>query len=440
MPYEQGPAAVLAPEAVTGPEPTSSRQPTTGPEPVRGRGSATRREPAGGPTPVTTPEPVQRAPVTSPFRSASPELTRDRVRPMLSRFGITRIADVTGLDEIGLPTWVAYRPCGRTLSVSLGTGLDPVQAWVSAAMESIETWHAENDRLPIVARGAARDLGVGYDLRALKLAPRSPLTERTVLDWVAGRGLLTGADYLVPIDLVRLDFTRAMPWDDVLFHPSSNGLATGNTRPEATLHALLEIIERDSLAPYCTTPLGRRRYVDPDTARHPVAETVLAALRRAGCWVELVEATGRLGVPSYACAIWSPDLPLVCGGFGCHLDAGLAAGRAMAEAAQSRLAVVSGTRDDIDPDHYFTADPLANPGTRERALGPVTGSVRVDGDGVDATIRHCARLIMEITGMEPFVVDLTRTDIGIPASKVVAPGLDFYTVRQLSHRPGEHDA
>lgn len=377
-------------------------------------------------------------PVTSPFRSASPEQTRERVRPVLARFGITRVADVTGLDEIGLPTCVAYRPCGRTLSVSLGTGLDPVQAWVSAAMESIETWHAENDRLTVVARGAARDLGVGYDVRALKLAQRSPLTDTTVLDWVAGRGLLTGASYLAPIDLVRLDFTGTLPWHDVLFHPSSNGLATGNTAAEATLHALLEIIERDSITPYCTTPLGERRYVDPETAAHPVAEAVLAALRGAGCWVELVEATGRLGVPTYACSIWSPDLPIVCGGFGCHLDAGLAAARAMAEAAQSRLAVVSGARDDIDAAHYVTADPLANPNVHHRTLGPVTGSVDVAGHDVEATVRLCARRITDVTGMEPFVVDMTRADVGIPASKVIAPGLDFYTLHEMSRRPGEH--
>ena len=386
------------------------------------------------------PTTLKPAPVTSPFRTATAEATRDRVAPMLSRFGITRVADVTGLDEIGLPTWVAYRPCGKTLSVSIGSGLDHAQAWVSAAMESIETWHAENEVLPIAARGSARELGVGYDVRTLKLAAHSPVTDATVLDWVAARGLLTGDRHLVPIALARLDFTRLLPWDHVLFHPSSNGLATGNTLAEATLHALLEIIERDCVTPYCTTPLSRRRYVDPESARHPVTEAVLAALRQAGCWVEVVEATGRLGIPAYACSIWSEDLPIICGGFGCHLDPALAVGRALAEAAQSRLAVVSGARDDIDAAHYAAADPLASPDVARRILHPVSGTAPDLSGGIDGMIRFCAERIVRETGVEPFVVDMTHPGVGIPASKVIAPGLDFYTVNEMSRRPGEHDA
>jgi len=360
------------------------------------------------------------------------------VEPMLATFGITRVADVTRLDEIGLPTHVAYRPCSKTLCVSVGTGLGDEQSWVSAVMESIETWHGENDRLPIAARGPARALDIGYDVRDLNLAERSPLTDGTVLDWVAGTGLVTGREFLVPADVVRLDFTARFAWEHVLFQCSSNGLATGNTPVEATLHALLEVIERDCSTPYTTTALAARRYADPGTATHPAAVAVLTALRAAGCWVEVCEITNALGVPAYAANIWSEDIPVLFGGFGCHPDAEVALTRAMMEAAQSRLTAVSGSRDDIHQAEYDAADPLRDPSVIERELHPIRGSVGPRGD-IGEVLRYCATSVYEATGTEPFVVDMTRPDVGIPASKVITPGLRLYTERELAHRPGEHN-
>jgi hypothetical protein len=40
-----------------------------------------------------------------------------------------------------------------------------------------------------------------------------------------------------------------------------------------------------------------------------------------------------------------------------------------------------------------------------------------------------------VTGVEPFAVDLTHDDIGIPVSKVFAPGLRMFDERALNHRP-----
>ncbi|NUR27163.1 MAG: hypothetical protein HOV83_15180, partial [Catenulispora sp.] len=88
---------------------------------------------------------------TGAYRAADPERTWERVAPMLERFGITRVADITGLDDIGLPVHVAYRPTGLTYAVSMGMGVSAAHARVGAVMESIESWHAENLRLPVAA-------------------------------------------------------------------------------------------------------------------------------------------------------------------------------------------------------------------------------------------------------------------------------------------------
>ena len=373
-----------------------------------------------------------------PHRTVTPGATRARVEPLLDRFGITRVAELTGLDDVGLPVHVAYRPCGATLAVSIGIGLEPDHSWVGAVMESIEIWHGENPVLDVVATAPASTVNLPYDVRDLTLAAGSPMTDRTVLDWVAGTGLLSGRRTAVPYGIVRLDSTERLSWDQVLFDSSSNGMATGNTMAEATLHGLLEVIERDSCAPFLTTALADRRWADPDSTDAAGTKAVLAALRAAGCTVELCETTGPLGVPCYAASVWSPELPVHFTGFGCHPDADRAAARAMSEATLSRLAGISGARDDLDEAFYANADPGADPGRVVRSPRPLGGSAGPDG-GIEATIRFCAEQVERVTGVEPVAVDLTRPDVGIPAVKVVAPGLRMLDGRAMAARPGERD-
>lgn len=354
------------------------------------------------------------------YRTALPEDTWKRILPMLPRFGITRVADITGLDDIGLPVHVAYRPDGLTYAVSIGTGATPAQSRVSAVMESIEAWHAENLRVPTSARCGAVALELDYDVRELNLAPRSPLTAHVVLDWVAGQGLLTGTDTFAPADVIRLDLTPPVDYAQALFQVTSNGLATGNTVADAVLHGLVEVIERDSVASYLAQPQRERRYVDPATCRHPAAREVFEALRAADCTVLACDITGRVGLPCYAAVIWSPDVPVSCGGYGCHVDRGIAIGRAMSEAAQTRLALIAGARDDIDGDSYR---PIPQP-PEPSHLDPFADERGWDhGSDLDAVVRHCAALVATVTGAEPFTVNITHPDIGIPTVKVIAPGL-----------------
>lgn len=58
--------------------------------------------------------------------------------------GITRVADVTGLDRIGIPVVMVCRPNARSLAVSQGKGIDIEAATVSGLMESVELYHAEH--------------------------------------------------------------------------------------------------------------------------------------------------------------------------------------------------------------------------------------------------------------------------------------------------------
>ena len=57
-------------------------------------------------------------------RAVSPTETIAQVAPFLAGMGITRVANVTGLDRIGIPIVMVVRPNSRSLAVSQGKGLD----------------------------------------------------------------------------------------------------------------------------------------------------------------------------------------------------------------------------------------------------------------------------------------------------------------------------
>src|SRR5215510_1476306 len=77
-----------------------------------------------------------------------------KARAVMPALGITRLANVTGLDHIGVPCWMAVRPLALSLSVSQGKGLTHELAQISALMECIEVHHAEH----LVPRGHRRSL------------------------------------------------------------------------------------------------------------------------------------------------------------------------------------------------------------------------------------------------------------------------------------------
>jgi len=149
------------------------------------------------------------------------------LEPRLPRFGITRVADVTGLDELGLPVSVAVRPLSRALSVSQGKGLTAAQARVSAAMESIETWHAERICAPLYQGNAeqARADGLNpldpaaFPHRATQVPPSHVSTA-----YIEVRRWGRDETAWVPFDCVSTDFC----FDDdnpPVWMRSSNGLA-----------------------------------------------------------------------------------------------------------------------------------------------------------------------------------------------------------------------
>ena len=360
----------------------------------------------------------------SAHRACAPEQTWERVQPHLAAAGITRVADVTRLDVIGVPVIQAIRPLSRNLSVSQGKGVSPMLARVSAVMESLELWHAERVDLHATAARIA-DVPLHYDIASLDMLERNVLGSATVLHWVTGRGLRSGREVPVPREYLEIDHTAVDRWQPPLFLVTSNGLSSGNTRNEAILHGLYEVIERDALARLHDTASTTWRDVDPGSVDDDEATPLLDTMRRARCDVRIVDAAGPTGLPTFMAEIWSPSYPVWFGGAGCHLDREVALCRALTEAAQSRLTFISGARDDLGDGVYTRVTDWSAP-RAVRGGGEQVRFAQTPGTpttGIDHDLGVVVAAVETVTGVEPFAVDLSRAAIGIPVVRVIAPGL-----------------
>lgn len=361
-------------------------------------------------------------------RAATLASTWRRFAPAMRTAQITRIADLTGLDTLGVPVFAAIRPMGKSLSTQQGKGITPEAARISALMESLETWTAEHLALPVV-RGSARDLGArAVDVRALP-RPRGRLDRSARWRWVEGWDLVNDRAVLVPEQSVTLDTTFTTP---PVFDISSNGLASGNVLVEAIVHGLCEVIERDAEAAWRRA--GGDRRIVLDTITDPVCRGLVDQITATGARIFIWDLGGI--IPVVGCAIMEdPREPAwralgFYQGFGAHLQPEVAIARAITEAAQTRLTYIAGGRDDFFAFDYARAtDPEILGDLWDRLAAPCDEPAvfdelpRRDTAGLGEDLEVLVQLACEAGAAQVIVVDLTHPQLGVPVVKVLVPGL-----------------
>lgn len=374
-------------------------------------------------------------------RVVSPAETVGKVRPVMSKMGITRVANVTGLDSIGIPVVMVCRPNARSLSVSQGKGMDLDAATASGLMESVESYHAERVALPLklasyndLRRTAFRVLDVGR----MPFPPDSVFHPDLELLWVEGHDLLQSEPVWVPYEMVHTNYTLPFPTGSGCFWATSNGLASGNHPLEAISHGICEVVERAAHASWNgrTEASQRGRRIDLDTVKDPACRDVLHKYERAGVAVAAWEMTTNVGIPSFLCTIVDrmrdPLRPLyTAGGMGSHPVRAVALLRALTEAAQSRLTVISGARDDVFRGDYEESRDSAVPSAFRRQMEEErpTRDFRDGACGWSGeTFREDVAWELErlrSTGIEHVIaVDLTKPEFRLPVTRVIIPGLD----------------
>ena len=125
------------------------------------------------------------------------------------------------------------------------------------------------------------------------------------------------------------------------------GLAAGNTRTEAILQGLYEIIERDAVTRWMANGAGRR--IDNTTITCETSRTMLAMCEEgAGVKACICDVTSDTSIPTYVCILIDERADIgPYKGYGSNFDSNLAVQRAICEAAQSRAVFISGARDDM---------------------------------------------------------------------------------------------
>jgi len=369
-------------------------------------------------------------------RIREPELTIESCRPHFARAGITRVANVTGLDRIGIPVVMVMRPNARSVAVSAGKGLTTEAAMASGIMEAMESYHAENI-IASLFRGSASELRSRRPYDRLHLLPRyaAQAASPSQCVWIEAECLGQAYTRLVPFELISADFTEPRLPGFGEFLQSTNGLASGNCCEEALLHAICETIERDSLSLWqrCSSAQRSNSFVDLASVDDPDAVRVMDMLAASGFEIAAWDITSEVGVPAFHCVIVdrSQGTRHHGSGSGCHPSPGTALVRALTESVQVRLTYVSGARDDIDKIDYATghqkealhrlnAEIARGKSAARRSFHAQGGFHGHDiRDDLDWVVERLAAAGLN----EVFYVDLSRPDIGIPVVKVVVPGL-----------------
>ena len=284
----------------------------------------------------------------------------ENLHNLARHLGITRLADITGLDIVGLPVVQAVRPFSLSNAVSQGKGQTIAAATLSAVFESAESFAAEQLKNFDVTFASADDLGIPANRfeNHLLNGNSSGWRQRT-LPWIEARNLVNDEVAMLPLELVHTAYVLPRDTHDGVFCGSTTGLAAAFEAHDATQHGMLECIERDAIArAHKTHGFLQRRRIDPDTIRDQDVCNLIKALQQRGFLVGLWHAQSPTGVPVIWCHLienCEPGLalmPFPAEGSAARLDAAAAITHAIYEAAQSRLTAISGARDDFTRRNY----------------------------------------------------------------------------------------
>ena len=378
---------------------------------------------------------------------------------MQSKVGVTRVAQITDLDRIGIPVHSVTRPSAASgaISVYSGKGVSDDGSRISAVMEAVERCLGEASRNnadvpePHVREERIIDSyahleGFENPVNPDELILPTPLSLQTPLEWVRGWDILADEDVLVPANAVYHPYD---PPSDVvrLFRSDTNGLAAGNCLEEAIFHGLLEVVERDAYSiAECSRETGSRIVLDPaDGTPHTLFKRFTDAYVDVYLWY-LPSETGIHTVLAALDDTALRDPALLVIGAGAHLDPAAAVIRALTEAAQSRLVQIHGARENTDREAvmrragYTSVKRINRHWYNKRAETITLTEIKNDAERTPCdNIRIVIESIAKIA-RRAIIVNLTRESIEIPVIRTIIPGLEISALdsTRLGPRASEH--
>lgn len=371
-------------------------------------------------------------------RSVEPAETLARIEPLMGVAGVTRVADITDLDRVGIPVFSAIRPTAESGAITVynGKGLTKEEAKVSAIMEAVERYCAEVRGDTIVRQGVEEFMSSHTAVHPMDLIlPQHTAYHvmRQSVAWVKGWELNGHEETWVPVTAVFHPYRTKM--DLPLFRTSTNGLACGNNLEEAILHGLCEVVERNDWS----FAEGRRKITgDIEVPSSGPVKEMVEKFTSKGIEVHLKDLTTDIGIPTIAAAADDTvmqDPALLNLGLGTHLSPEVAATKALLELAQSRLTQIHGAREDtvavlnnrkLGYERMKRLNKMwLTPSGSSRSLDDLP---HLETDDIFDDLQ-IVRAKINARGMNrTVVVDLTRKELGIPVVRVIVPGMEVFAI------------
>lgn len=290
--------------------------------------------------------------LSTSLREEKPLSTYLKAENFGNQLGITRVSEITKLDRIGIPVYACIRPYAHrsSLSVHAGKGLKKEDAKISALMEGIEFAVAEHSRtkIPILQKTPSELFGENSSAEILDYCPMygKPVPIDKSISWVEVEGLYGSENFFAPADLIFHPLPDIKDYT-TYFGSSTNGLASGNSYDEATVHGLLEVIERDVES--FRLAYDQSFLVSLNTLPKKITP-IISLFNKANLRLCIRYVPNVFGLPYFAAFALEKheSFPIFAAeGFGCHPIKEIALTRAITEAAQSRLSHIHGGRDDV---------------------------------------------------------------------------------------------
>ena len=257
--------------------------------------------------------------------------------------------------------------------------------------------------------------------------PNEPFDESCEIEWVEAIDVGSGEAVLVPAEYCLLGFGARFAQAD------SNGCAAGGTKWRAARSALLELIERDSVAIWWYNRLERPRFDWRAFDATGRIARISRWLQRQGRRFWILDVTADLNI--------SVCVAISCDADGCHIALGSGASLSPEIAAWKAVAEMTVHTRDFDTrrgappqdanlrawwrwwhdsrlaDHSY----LVPNGKAPRSASAAHSSAKGE-------FLTCVRQI-ELAGMRVLLYDQTRPELKIPVIRAVVPGLRHFWAR-----------
>ena len=195
----------------------------------------------------------------------------------------------------------------------------------------------------------------------------------------------------------------------------TNGSAVAFAIEDAIVHGFLEVVERDAVGIWWYNRITRPA-VQLATFRDAFIDRVAAQHLALGRDLTVFDVTNDLGIPVFAAVSAHTDGPLF--GFGGHFSPGRALVAALTELGQALCFASQEAKKWISV-NWLEQTQLVRDDSRE-------GGVRSASDYAcmpeKSTVQRCADAAAA-AGLECFVKECSRVEIGLPAVRVIIPGL-----------------